>query len=88
MCKCNKTYNHLKTTPSTLVHAVGNCAKTVLEGDMPISIYYQKKFRKHINGLKSLSKRCASIAQKEKYLKYQVGGNIFSLLWKVVSNLF
>lgn len=90
LSKCNKTQknNYLKSAPSTLVHAVGDCAKTVLEGNLPISNYYRKKLRKHINGLKTLSKRSTSIVQKKRYLKSQVGGNIFSLLWKVVSNLF
>ena len=82
LSKCNKTQKdiYLKTAPSTLLHAVGDCAKTVLEGNLPISNYYRKKLRKHINGLKTLSKRNKSIAHKKKYLKSQVGGNIFSLL--------
>ena len=90
LSKCSKTQrdNYLKTAPSTLIHAVGDCAKTVLEGDLPISNYYRKKLRKDISGLKTLSKRSTSITRKKKYLNSQRGSSILNLLWKVVSNLF
>ena len=57
MSKCNKTQinSYLKSAHSTLVHAVGDSAKTVMKGDLPISSYYWKQLRKHINGLKTLS---------------------------------
>ena len=58
LSKCSRAQrsNYLNTAPSTLIHAVGDCAKTLLEGDLPISNYYRKRLRKDINALKTLSK--------------------------------
>ena len=87
-CSKRQRYNLLNTAPSTLFHAVGDCAKSILEGDLPISNYYRKKLRKDINILKKLATRNNSISSKKKILKSQKGSSVLGVLWKVLKNLF
>ena len=87
-CSKEQRYKLLNTAPSSLVHAVGDCAKSVLEGDLPISNYYRKKLRKDINILKKLATRNNSITSKKKILKSQKGSSIIGVLWRVLKGLF
>ena len=87
-CSKDQRYNLLNTAPSSLVHAVGDCAKSVLEGDLPISNYYRKKLRKDINILKKLATRNKSITSKKKIIKSQRGSSLLAVLWKVLKGLF
>ena len=88
--RCTKVQRnkYLKTAPSTLIHAVRDSAKSLLEGDLPISRYYRKKLRKDIKILKKLANRSESIATKKKVLNSQKGSSVLGVIWNVIKNLF
>ena len=88
--RCNKVQrnNFLNVAPATLIQAISDSAKTLLEGDLPISNYYRKKLRKDIVALKKLARKSESITKKRTFLKTQKGGSLLGTIWKVVSNLF
>lgn len=90
MGRCTKVQRnkYLKTAPSTLIRAVGDSAKSLLEGDLPISRYYRKKLRKDIKILKKLANRSESIATKKKVLNSQKGSSVLGVIWNVIKNLF
>ena len=88
--RCSKTQRnrYLNAAPSMLIRAVGDSAKSLLEGNLPISNYYRKKLRKDINILKKLATRGVPITTKKKILQSQRGGALLPIIFNVLKNLF
>ena len=87
-CKKQQRCNFLKSVPSEVIHAIGDAAKTLLTGNLPMKEYHRKKLRKGINSLKTLARKRESITKKRKLLSSQRGGSILGTIWSVIKELF
>ena len=87
-CKKHQRVNYIKHAPAGVIHAVGDAAKTLLHGNLPIKNHQHKKLRKKIKSLKTLAARKGSIVKKSKILSSQRGGSFLGTIWSVIKELF
>lgn len=87
-CKKQQRVKFIKHAPAGVIHAIGDAAKTLLHGDLPIKEYHRRKLRKEIKSLKTLAARRESIAKKRKILTSQKGGSFLGTIWNVIKEIF
>ena len=87
-CKKQQRVNFIKNAPAGVIHAIGDAAKTLLHGDLPIKPHHRRKLRKEIKSLKTLATRGESIDKKRKILSSQKGGSFLGTLWNVIKEIF
>ena len=87
-CKNKAARNRfIKQAPSPVIQSVGDVAKTLLYGELPIKLSDRKKLRKRKSYLLKLASK-GNINRKRKLLSGQVGGNILGTIWNVIKEIF
>ena len=67
-CKRGQRATYLKQAPAGLIHAVGDVAKTLLKGNLPLTEAQRRKLRKQRGNLITLATRGGSVQNKRKIL--------------------
>lgn len=80
--------NYIRAAPSGLIQAVGDIAKTLLYGNLPLTDRQRTVLRKHRKSLKVLATRSQSVAKKRTILSSQRGGSIIGDIWSAIKSLF
>ena len=86
-CKPGQRSAYLKQAPAGLIHAVGNVAKILLEGDLHLTESQRQKLRKQRENLITLAAHGASVQKKQKILISQRGGSLLVAIWQVIKPL-
>jgi hypothetical protein len=87
-CKPAQRKNYIKAAPSGLIQAIGDIAKTLLYGDLPLTDRQRVVLRKHKNSLKVLATHSQSIQKKRAILTNQRGGSLLGNIWTAIKSLF
>ena len=87
-CKAAQRKNIIKTAPSGLIQVIGDIAKTLLYGNLPLSDRQRAVLRKHRASLKILATQGQSIKKKRTILTGQRGGSLLGHIWTAIKSLF
>jgi hypothetical protein len=87
-CKAAQRKNIIKAAPSGLIQAIGDIAKTLLYGNLPLTDRQRAVLRKHQTSLKVLATRGQSIKKKRTVLNSQKGGSLLGHIWTAIKSLF
>ena len=83
-CSHKQRVNYLKSVKPDVINAIGDVAKTILTGNLPIKVAQRKKLRARLATLKELATKQRSIKRKKTILSSQKGGSILKVLWNVI----
>ena len=87
-CKPAQRKNYIRAAPSGLIQAIGDIAKTLLYGNLPLTDRQRTVLRKHRSSLKVLATRGQSVTKKRTILSSQRGGSLLGHIWTAIKSLF